>query len=95
MSFKWLAGVLVAAETIAAFSIFQFIAQSIAPITSRAAQAAGIAYTAVQTGNAITDMLLFNPDQEWEVDSNTLVSSSTSTPFAFEKSGFVMKGKSV
>lgn len=71
------------------------LAQSLAPITHRAAQAAGLNSATIAEGTRIRDLLLFNTTQEWEVNNHSLRSRSKTTPFAFETSGFMMKGKVV
>lgn len=69
------------------------MAQSLSTVTHRAAQAAGIACTAVQTGTHLRELLIIDTEHHWQVTDSTLRSSSKSTPFTFDRSGFTMPGR--
>lgn len=71
------------------------LAQSLSVISHRAAQIAAITYPAVEVSNHLKNLLLFRPEEQWQVTEQTLHSHSKSTPFAFHSSGFHMQGKAL
>jgi dihydroorotase len=67
------------------------LAQSLAPVTQRAAQVAG--REARLAEGAAADLVLFDPAQRWGVTPEALVSKGKCTPFAFERSGMELPGR--